>query len=72
MNYFDPHTKGGINVANQVAADFYEDLVSFVRGHGSNITWLGWGPAYGDVQKVGPEAIKWTPMESTPHLFRGL
>lgn len=65
MNYFDPNT-ANIAHANEKATEFYEDLWAFVRLHGSNITWLGWGPAYKDVQQVGN-----TDTYNT-HMVRGL
>lgn len=70
MNYFDPHTTS-IAHANEAATKFYEDLHKFIHDQGSHIAWLGWGPAYHQVQKVGTESSKWVLDRAEQHTLRG-
>lgn len=53
MNYLDPHSEGLECDANERAWEFYEGIQAFVRAQGSNIKWLGWGPAYHQVEELG-------------------
>lgn len=52
MNYFDPEA---VNLygANEAARDFYDKISLLCEGTGSQVSWLGWGPAYEDVETMG-------------------
>ena len=52
MNYLD-HEATDLAMANQGALEFYENIQQQVRARGSNVRWLGWGPAYHQVEELG-------------------
>jgi adenylosuccinate synthase len=52
MNYLDPKAKTILD-GNQVSRDFLDNVNKLARGHNSRVAWLGWGPAYGQVEEIG-------------------
>lgn len=52
MNYLDPHTLGLVD-AVQPAVAFYSKVQSIASSEGSRVSWLGWGPAYHQVESMG-------------------
>ena len=59
MNYLDPSVGRIMDGANDKAWDFYEELQQFVRAQGSNIKWLGWGPAHDNVEDICEADFGW-------------
>lgn len=52
MNYLDPETTR-LRGAKTEAVNFYSRVCSLASSLGSKVSWLGWGPAYHQVEDLG-------------------
>lgn len=52
MNYLDPHATELVK-AEQQAVEFYSRVSSVASNSGARVAWLGWGPAYHQVEETG-------------------